>query len=376
MARKKKNAGFVPLTSPQTREEHYLANIAGLVNTMPQSPYTRLERYLEIIAANSGFSPTEAQLAAINSGIDSDSFNVIANKTLFGYGGNLLINSDFRSPINTRGLTDYLGDTATIDGWFCTGSAMTTSVKNGFIRWTRDATILNPYLRQKVNLNPGTYTFSMLYRTNVNDTSKYHYYFTLGSEREIPNANGESWNLYTKTITTQNTSEYVGIQDLSVYIESAEVNDYIDILAMSFEPGSVSTLAYEDSNGYHITNNIMPRDLNIARCQKFLLELNPIGEPYASIGYGIGVSSTNIRVKMYTPTTMYAVTNITATGNWVFQDYVEKVALIPTSNPSSPRNSGNGIAFDWACSGVTGGRVYLLQANNDSTANMLISAES
>lgn len=49
MARKKKNAGAVPLTSPQTREEHYLANIAGLVGTKPEYPFTRIERYLDAI---------------------------------------------------------------------------------------------------------------------------------------------------------------------------------------------------------------------------------------------------------------------------------------------------------------------------------------
>ena len=50
MARKKKNAGLAPLTSPETREEHYLANIAGLVETKPDYPFTRIERYLDSIS--------------------------------------------------------------------------------------------------------------------------------------------------------------------------------------------------------------------------------------------------------------------------------------------------------------------------------------
>lgn len=44
------------LTSPQTREERYLANIAGLVDTKPSAPFSRLERYLDAIATATGGS--------------------------------------------------------------------------------------------------------------------------------------------------------------------------------------------------------------------------------------------------------------------------------------------------------------------------------
>ena len=301
MARKKKNIGSSLLTTPETREEHYLAKIAGLVNTKPEYPITRIERYLDAIADSSGFSPTEAQLAAMNSGIALDSFNFIANKVLFGNGGNLLVNSDFRSPINRRGLTDYLGSTATVDGWYCTSAAMTTSVKSGFIRWTRDDVTTNPYLRQKVKLNPGTYTFSMLYRTNVADSDKYHFYFILGSDREIPNANGDTWHLYTKTITTQNTSEYIGIQDLSAYLESAAVDDYIDILAMYFEPGSISTLAYEDSNGYHIAHSIMPYDIELERCNKYLYIIEATGAENIQLATSMAQNTTSMYWNIFIP---------------------------------------------------------------------------
>lgn len=51
MARKNKKAGAAPLTSPQTREEIYLANIAGLADTKPAYPFTRTERYLDAICS-------------------------------------------------------------------------------------------------------------------------------------------------------------------------------------------------------------------------------------------------------------------------------------------------------------------------------------
>ena len=52
MARKNRNAGAAPLTAPQTREERYLANIAGLVATKPAYPFTRTERYLDSISSS------------------------------------------------------------------------------------------------------------------------------------------------------------------------------------------------------------------------------------------------------------------------------------------------------------------------------------
>lgn len=42
------------LTKPENRTERFLAKIAGLVDAMPEGQFSRLERYLAIIATNSG----------------------------------------------------------------------------------------------------------------------------------------------------------------------------------------------------------------------------------------------------------------------------------------------------------------------------------
>lgn len=56
MARKKttKAANTTDLAEPQNRTEEFLANIAGLVNTLPEGEFSRLERYLKYIAENGG----------------------------------------------------------------------------------------------------------------------------------------------------------------------------------------------------------------------------------------------------------------------------------------------------------------------------------
>lgn len=62
------------LPEPITREEKYLAKAAGVDVDIP-TPITREEKYLKAIAeggGGGGFTPTEAQLTAMNSGIDSE----------------------------------------------------------------------------------------------------------------------------------------------------------------------------------------------------------------------------------------------------------------------------------------------------------------
>lgn len=61
------------LPGPILREEKYLAKAAGMaVPDLPEEPLTRIEEYLAAIAeggGGSGFTPTQAQLDAMNSGI-------------------------------------------------------------------------------------------------------------------------------------------------------------------------------------------------------------------------------------------------------------------------------------------------------------------
>lgn len=73
------------LPEPITRKEKYLAKAAGMeVKDLPEEPLTREEKYLAVIAeggGGGGFTPTEAQLNAMNSGITStDVEQITTNK--------------------------------------------------------------------------------------------------------------------------------------------------------------------------------------------------------------------------------------------------------------------------------------------------------
>ena len=72
------------LPEPITREEKYLAKAAGAYDEELPDPETRVEKYLTAIAeggGGGGFTPTETQLAAMNSGITStDVEQITTNK--------------------------------------------------------------------------------------------------------------------------------------------------------------------------------------------------------------------------------------------------------------------------------------------------------
>lgn len=75
-----------PPAEPLTREEQYLSAIAGVTSSedIPEKPLTREEKYLNKIVENSGggggggFTPTDEQLAAMNSGITSEDVEQIS----------------------------------------------------------------------------------------------------------------------------------------------------------------------------------------------------------------------------------------------------------------------------------------------------------
>ena len=60
------------LPTPVTNEEKFAARAAGMVVDVP-TPVTRMEKYLNAIGegGGGGFTPTEQQLDAMNSGVEA-----------------------------------------------------------------------------------------------------------------------------------------------------------------------------------------------------------------------------------------------------------------------------------------------------------------
>ena len=103
------NNGFPVPEKPLTREEEYLSAIAQVTASteIPEKPLTRVEAYLDKIVENGGggggggFTPTDAQLDAMNSGITSEDVeqistnqnNILSNKNEVDYVGSTITNT-------------------------------------------------------------------------------------------------------------------------------------------------------------------------------------------------------------------------------------------------------------------------------------------
>lgn len=115
------NNGFPVPEEPITREEQYLSAIAQVTpaTQIPEEPLTRIEAYLDKIVENGGgggggFVPTQAQLDAMNSGIDSTKVEQIeTNKTNISLVQTLTqgIDSTGDNFIEINGVKLYFGST-------------------------------------------------------------------------------------------------------------------------------------------------------------------------------------------------------------------------------------------------------------------------
>ena len=112
-----------PPAEPLTREEQYLSAIAGVTSSedIPEKPLTREEKYLNKIVENGGggggggFTPTDAQLDAMNSGITAEDVEQIdTNKTnILSIQGKLTAHTAGGSNYDTiNGIRVYVDSTA------------------------------------------------------------------------------------------------------------------------------------------------------------------------------------------------------------------------------------------------------------------------
>ncbi|MBO7734263.1 MAG: hypothetical protein J6S67_16985 [Methanobrevibacter sp.] len=358
MARKKKNAGVVPLTSPQTREEHYLANIAGLVGTKPEYPFTRTERYLDAISSSS-FSPTESQLAAINSGATAAKIDSIAMKTpVIGKGVNLLDNWYFIGgdlegahyfPINQRGSWSFWNvehNGYFIDRWYLYGSAAFDQIYNLVIKpygsidvaqfWQK----LNPEVRE--NLDGKTITASLVYGDGsfaVSGSAVYDPH--PASNIVIASApNG----LFDMVIAT----------DGNFYIFAY---GQMAAMAVKLELGDTQTL-YHMENGVAVLNDFPNYPEELQKCQRYCLKLSANTPVLVYNDYAIGTNKAYVAI--FTPVKVSdmmhfnAATHIAAFNNGNVNEFDIPTTAVFTSYENSIRTlvTATGFQTTRSCIGI------------------------
>ena len=333
------------------------------------------------VAVNAALSVRDAEIAELGE----------VKVPLVGKGINLLDNWYFPNPVNQRGQNSYNTNGAySIDRWkFYTSAAAPVYVLSTGLK--PDATAISsgaPYLEQIVedyNCIPGkTYTFSAL-AVDGTDTSAAIWYL-----RVQATVNGTLQNL-AASINTE-----LGLKSITFTIPSGAsvlrvhigvyTGRFVTVSAAKLELGDTQTLARNigtEANPQWVLNDPAPNyQQELAKCQRYLLVLNPDGKAYAIVGTGDAATATEAHFWAPVPNPIRLTSNqpiMTYTGNWRICDSVPGTGV---------RKGVTGMSLELGAScasmvmikatvasGLTVGGFYELQASNDVAARIIISSE-
>jgi hypothetical protein len=182
-----------------------------------------------------------------------------------------------------------------------------------------------------------------------------------------------SWQRFTYIVTLPSISgKTIGAGSyLAILISAPSGTTFtFDLIGVQLEAGSVAT-------PFTTASGTLQGEL--ALCQRYTTAVVPTGtaSSYSKAGMGHASSSTQLYIYYQLPVVMRALpTSLTYSGlsNWSWTNQVGG------GNPSSMAidtgsSSGQFVVLSLAVSGATAGSVYVLQANNNPSAQIIISAE-
>lgn len=321
--------------------------------------------------ATSGGGSVEAKLEALGEEKQplltpgdniSISGNTISTKA-FPCNPNLLDNWYFGNPVNQRGQTSYTGTGYGIDRW-------KIDVGDG-------VTIDNGLTFTKANSYLGQY---------FDDFDKYIGMQMVGS---VLTSDGD---LYTGTFVyngIQNQGQtFFGNSRLGMYVlkvsaglTQVEINsnaDNVKVRAVGLELGTQQTLAHQE-NGVWVLNEIPDYGEQLRRCQRYFQVIRPYHEnyngKYATFAFGVADSATVASIYLIGRPSMRTKPVITAPGNFRVRFSGGEKAVTNLNLMAQEWTSEMFVMSATVSDGLTPGAGVTLQANNDETANIFLSAE-
>lgn len=280
---------------------------------------------------------------------------------------NLLINGDFRNPVNQRGQSSYTNASVTavvgIDGWklygVSGGSSASLTINDGYITLSTAGGTAPGYMAQFTEYplkEDTTLTFSVGVITG-NCTIMIR---------------STDWYIYAqKTVSTgidSITATVPAGKTVIVQILPSNINSSVDIWGAKLERGSVSTLASDP-----------PADFGeeLRKCQRYLFNAidTPASGVGAALGTGVALSATGIRILLPIPAHMRP---IAATVILSSPSHFQCVGA-STLNISALEHgttSTNAVMLIATVTGATPGQSYYLRRATGATdGRLLISKE-
>ena len=305
----------------------------------------------------------------------SISGSVIATKA-FPCNLNLLDNWYFGNPVNQRGQTSYTGGGYAVDRWKI-GDGVTAALANGALNISYSTPGWNLVEPLDNMLVPGvTYTLSCIYKASVNPI---RLVVAWGDSQFFYNEASpisDDWALaqITGTIPANATISFnqVVIQSLG-----SSAGDF-SLKAVKLELGSQQTLAHQE-NGAWVLNEIPDYGKQLAACQRYFQVIRPYNEnyngKYATFALGFAESATVATIYLVGRPSMRTKPVITAPGNFRVRFGGVVKAVTSLNLAAQEWTSGMFAMTANVSDGLTPGAGVTLQANNDETANIFLSAE-
>lgn len=272
---------------------------------------------------------------------------------------NLLDNWYFGDPVNQRGQTEYTGAGYTVDRWKTVSGDVVAKIGEKLVMDNSQSTN-TAYCGQNFeeNLVGCLVTLSVLTTEGL-----YHNSGVVldNNSWQLRSPIGESAELYFQ-------KSAVGAQGVFFAIQAGAV---LDILAAKLELGEGQTLAHQDENGKWILNEIPDYTAELLKCQRYQVELMGTGSSTGGVGVGIAQGTTSAIVLITLPNHLAKTPTIVWNGSmslWDGENYIAATAI------NMSRRNGNRILVTVGATGLTQGKAYILRANNDSTARVLVDA--
>ena len=150
----------------------------------------------------------------------------------------------------------------------------------------------------------------------------------------------------------------------------------MDVLACKAELGSQQTLAHQE-NGVWVLNEIPDYGEQLARCQRYFVSVRGgITGLYTNFAFGYASSNNFAYVTCPIPVAMRTSPTISVTGRFRLSVNGGKSALTVTAIESGANSTATLIRLGVrVSSGATQGDIVMLQADNDNTADIYLSAD-
>lgn len=290
---------------------------------------------------------------------------------------NLLDNWYFVDPINQRGQTEYTGTVYGIDRWknntdqtkqaidahgllLQKANDMSTGVRN----------IYQP-IDNFQNLKGKTLTLSVLVYKAVGGRVTTHF-----SGLNIGSALGAASEKPFLITTSGVVSDSISNLFVHIRVEADTSDNYAIIEAVKLELGSQQTLAHQDASGNWVLNDPPPnKALELAKCQRYMIELASNLSNSSLVGIGKATTSTTCYILCPVPVTLRAAPAVERVGTFKLVNNSDAPYGLDVTSIGYSNYSANGITL--LCKSDTPfevGATYELWKSGDRNAQLILDA--